>query len=63
MKGRIQRIPPMEEEEEIPEDILNQYRDTRQYLPALTAGYVCDDRMDGHAREAIQRKVASNLRK
>ena len=49
----------MEEEEGVPEDILNQYRDTRLYLPALTAGYVCDDRMDGHAREAIQRWQAT----
>ena len=49
----------MEEDEEIPEAILNQYRDTRLYLPALTAGYVCDDRMDGHAREAIQKWQAN----
>ena len=49
----------MEEDEEIPEAILNQYRDTRLYLPALTTGYVCDDRMDGHAREAIQKWQAS----
>ena len=58
MKGRIQETQPMEEEG-IPEDILNRYRDNQLYLPALTVGYVCDDRMDGHAKEAIRRWQAT----
>ena len=52
--GRIRETQPIEEEE-IPEDILNRYRENQLYLPALTVGYVYDDRMDGHAKEAIKR--------
>ena len=58
MKRRIQETQPIEEEE-IPEDILNRYRENQLYLPALTVGYVYDDRMDGHAKEAIKRWYAT----
>ena len=57
-KGRIRETQPIEEEE-IPEDILNRYRDNQLYLPALTVGYVYDDRVDGHAKEAIKRWQAT----
>ena len=58
MKGRVRETQPIEEEE-IPEDILNRYRKNQLYLPVLTVGYVYDDRMDGHAKEAIKRWQAT----
>ena len=56
-KGRLETQPI--EEEEIPEDVLKRYRESQLYLPALTVGYVYDDRMDGHAKEAVKRWQAT----
>ena len=56
-KGRLETRPI--EEEEIPEDILKRYQESPLYLPALTVGYVSDDRMDGHTKEAIKRWQAT----
>ena len=38
----------------IPEVVRDKYDKIKLYLPALTAGYICDDRMEAHAREAIK---------
>ena len=56
-KGRLETRPI--EEEEIPVDIRERYQESQLYLPALTVGYVSDDRMDGHTKEAIARWQAT----